>query len=129
MMPLNCNFCGLCCTLAVKVSEKDVRKIEKGTGADRKDFTRKSVSGDTLLKKKKDGWCTFFELKKGVGRCKIYDSRPSICRDFPAKRVCDLSSNVVFRLSKNLSPNVKMLLKKAPKKEDPLPEETPKFPF
>ena len=128
MMPLNCNFCGLCCTLAVRVSEKDVRRIEKRTGADRRDFTVKDGSGNTLLKQK-GGWCTFFKRKKGVGYCGIYDSRPSICRDFPAKRVCDLSSNVVFRLSKNLPPKVKMLLKKAPKKEDPLPEEKPRFPF
>lgn len=125
MIPRNCNFCGLCCTLAVKVTEKEVRKIEN-LGYSRSDFTEKDDGNNTILKRK-DGWCFFFERKSNVGYCKIYNSRPEPCRDFPGKILCDLRDNVVFRLSRNIPPKVKILWEKAPKKTDPLPEKEPEF--
>ena len=127
MIPKNCNFCGLCCTLAVKVTEKEIKNIES-LGHNREDFTEKDDGSNTILKRP-NGWCYFFERKEGIGVCKIYDKRPEPCKDFPGKPLCDLRDNVVFRLSKNMHPKVKMLWEKAPKKDDPLPKEEPKFPI
>ena len=126
MIPRNCNFCGLCCTLTVKVAESEINQIER-LGHSREGFVEKDEGGNLVLKKK-DGWCVFLELEKGVGRCKVYGSRPSPCRNFPGKALCDLRDGVVFRLWKNVPPKVKLLLEKAPKKNDPLPEEEPRFP-
>ena len=79
--------------------------------------------------KRKDGWCTFLERKNKVGVCTIYNNRPSICKEWPSKPMCDLRDNVVFRLSQSIPPKVKLLLEQAPKKDDPLPKEDPKFPM
>jgi Fe-S-cluster containining protein len=126
MIPRNCNFCGLCCTLVVKVTKPEIENIESA-GYDRKDFTEKDDGGNTILKRP-NGWCYFFEKKHNVGYCKIYDKRPSPCKDFPAKPLCDLRDNVIFQNMDNKHPNVKALWKNAPKKTDPLPKEEPKFP-
>ena len=123
MIPRNCNFCGLCCTLAVKVTPQEIKKIES---LGHKNFTEKD--GNNTLLKRPNGWCTFFERKNNVGICKIYDSRPAPCKDFPGV-ICELRDNVVYKNTKNMNPKVKLLWEKAPKKTDPLPKEEPKFPL
>ena len=120
MIPRNCNFCGLCCTLAVKLKPGEIKKIES-LGYGREDFTETDPGGNVVLKRP-NGWCRFFERKKGVGVCRIYDSRPEPCRDFPGKPMCDLRDQVIFTDMSNKHPNVKLLWEKAPKKTDPLPE-------
>ncbi len=127
MIPRNCNFCGLCCTLAVKVTETEIEKIES-LGHPREKFTEKDFDGNTILKRPQ-GWCNFFERKNNMGYCKIYDARPKPCSDFPGEKLCTLSDNVMFRVSDNIPSKVKLLLDKAPKKNDPLPKEQPKFPL
>ena len=126
MLPRNCNFCGLCCTLAVKATPNEIKKIEN-LGYSSSDFTEKDAGGNTILKRP-NGWCYFLERKDGVGYCKIYGKRPAPCRDFPGKKLCDLRGNVVFRLGK-MKPKVRLLWEKAPKKGDPLPKEEPEFPL
>ncbi|MBI2137013.1 YkgJ family cysteine cluster protein [Candidatus Woesearchaeota archaeon] len=126
MIPGNCNFCGLCCTLAVKVTESEVKTIES-LGRNRSDFTEKDEAGSTLLKRE-NGWCHFFELKNSTGFCKIYNYRPKPCSGFPGKRLCNLSENIVFSDMSNKHPNVKLLWKKAPK-TGKLPDKQPEFPI
>jgi len=127
MMPKNCNFCGLCCTLAVKVTEKEIEAIET-LGHDRSNFTEKDEAGNTLLKRP-NGWCYFYEEKGNVGKCKIYDKRPEPCKDFPGEALCNLRDNVIFKNMDNKHPNVKLLWKRAPKRDDPLPKKEPEFPL
>jgi len=50
MMPRNCNFCGLCCTIAVKVTEAEIKRIES-LGHNRNDFTEKDDGGNTILQR------------------------------------------------------------------------------
>ncbi len=117
MMPSNCTFCGLCCTLTVRLSEKDIQRIEK-TGRKREEFAVADTDGMPILKREK-GWCTFFKREGKVGVCTIYDSRPDNCRDFPGKRLCDLAENPIYKhMSDNEeSKRIKLLLKKAPTTE------------
>ena len=120
MMPSNCTFCGLCCTLTVRLSENDIRRIEKGSGRKKEEFTVADSEGSPLLKREK-GWCTFFKREDKLGICTIYESRPDNCRDFPGKRLCDLAENPIYNhMSDNdESKRIKMLLKNAPTSETP----------
>ena len=123
MMPRNCNFCGLCCTLVVKVTDKEVKAIEN---LGHKDFTQKDPDNNTILKRP-DGWCNFLGKKGDIAYCKIYKDRPSPCRDFPGE-ICGLKDNVIFSDMSNKPKKVQELWKKAPKKTD-IPKEEPKFPL
>ncbi|MBI2145689.1 YkgJ family cysteine cluster protein [Candidatus Woesearchaeota archaeon] len=115
MIPQNCTFCGLCCTLTVRLSDNEIRRIEKGSSRKREEFVVADSDGKPLLKRE-NGWCTFFKREGKVGMCTIYDSRPDNCRDFPGKRLCDLAENPIYG---NLTINpenkrIKLLLKNAP---------------
>ena len=118
MIPENCTFCGLCCTLAVKLSENDIKRIES-SGRKRNEFTVADADGKPMLKREK-GWCTFFKREGKVGICTIYDSRPDNCRDFPGKRLCDLAENPIYKYMYNKSEESKrilQLMKNAPTTE------------
>ncbi len=119
-MPENCTFCGLCCTLAVKLSEKDIKRIEKGSSRKREEFIVADNDWKPLLKRE-NGWCTFFRREGKVGICTIYDSRPDNCRDFPGERLCDLAENLIYmHLSDNdENKRIRLLLKNAPNPETP----------
>ena len=52
MMPENCTFCGLCCTLTVRLSDHDIKRIEK-TGRKREEFVVADSDGQPLLKREK----------------------------------------------------------------------------
>ncbi len=95
MIPQNCTFCGLCCTLTVRLSGNDIRRIEK-SGHKKDEFVVADADGKPLLKRE-NGWCTFFKRNGKVGLCTIYDSRPGNCRDFPGKRLCDLAENPIYK--------------------------------
>ena len=121
MIPSNCTFCGLCCTLAVRLSNKDIERIEKGSGRKRDEFTVADADGKPMLKREK-GWCTFFKREGKAGVCAIYDSRPDNCRDFPGKRLCDLAENPIYKYMDKKSEEGKrimQLLKNAPTSETP----------
>lgn len=115
MIPENCTFCGLCCTLNVRLSNKDIKRIEQGSGLKRGEFVVADVDGRPLLKRE-NGWCTFFRREGKIGMCTIYDSRPDACHDFPGKKMCDLAENPIYD---NLTINsenkrIKLLLGNAP---------------
>lgn len=88
----SCSHCGECCRPVVKVSEKDIKNIEK-LGWEREAFldfdpVKRVVSNarnkkDTL--KRVNGVCVFlkYDGKEKRYTCSIYDQRPEICRKFP----------------------------------------------
>lgn len=87
--PLNqktfkCTFCGECCRPLVKVSEKDILKIEE-LGIDGNDF----LDYDPLDKKaksvlkQKNNVCFFLKRRGEKYYCGIYDHRPDNCRRYP----------------------------------------------
>ena len=120
MIPSNCTFCGLCCTLTVRLSENDIEGIEK-SGHSREDFVEIDKDGKPLLKRE-NGWCTFFKREGKIGICSIYDSRPEACRDFPGKKLCDLAENPLYKyMDKNNEETrrIMQLLKNAPTSETP----------
>ena len=81
-----CNNCGACCLkFTVKLSDTDVRRIEKlgfkkNYFAETDDFDKKF--GNYALKRVDDK-CIFLEKKKNKYFCRIYEKRPSICKDYP----------------------------------------------
>ena len=120
MIPENCTFCGLCCTLTVSLSSDDIRRIEK-SGHSKEEFVEIDRNGKQLLKRNK-GWCTFFKREGKVGICTIYESRPEACRDFPGKRLCDLAENPLYKYMNKKNDETKrilQLLKNAPTAETP----------
>lgn len=71
-----CLQCGKCCTMTVKPSEHDIRKIE-ALGYKRMHFLR-----DGSLKKIK-GVCCFLERKDNRFYCTIHEMKPALCRKYP----------------------------------------------
>lgn len=123
MIPENCTFCGLCCTLTVRLSEAEIRRIEE-TGRKRENFAVSDNDGKPILKREQ-GWCTFFRREGSVGLCTIYENRPNACRDFPGKRLCDLAENPIYALMDKKSKEGKriaQLLKNAPTSKTSLKE-------
>jgi len=57
-----------------------------------------------MLKRKKDGFCIFFNKKSG--RCKIYDKRPMDCRIFPLHLYLD-KNGVNLKFDRKICPEVK----------------------
>lgn len=98
VIPENCTFCGLCCTLTVRLDEKEIGRIEKGTGLGREKFVVAEPDGATL--KRENGWCTFFRREGKIGVCAIYEHRPENCREFPG-RICDLAQNPIYKYASN----------------------------
>mgnify|MGYP001608659544 CR=1 FL=1 len=94
MIPENCTFCGLCCTLTVRLSVNDIKRIES-SGSKKEEFIVADNDGKPLLKRE-NGWCTFFKREGKIGICTIYENRPDNCRDFPGKRMCDLAENPIY---------------------------------
>lgn len=71
-----CKRCGFCCQLDVRLSEKDIKRLED---SGQKGFYEHRV-GSVFLKRK-NGSCIFYD-----DGCMVYDARPDICRDFPVLR-------------------------------------------
>ena len=72
--------CGLCCSLVVKLSEEDIKKIEK-LDYKREFFVEKSASSRKALKRI-NGYCRFLVIKDGIANCTIYEHRPKVCQEF-----------------------------------------------
>ncbi len=79
-----CERCGECCLkYTVKLTHEDIRKIKKAgykDFAERDDFDKKY--GEYALKRPSDR-CIFLEAHDGMWKCRIYDHRPKICREYP----------------------------------------------
>ncbi|MBR9691004.1 YkgJ family cysteine cluster protein [Candidatus Woesearchaeota archaeon] len=89
-----CEKCGFCCQLDVKLRSEDVKKIKKI----KKNFTRRK-DGETFLKKN-GKFCVFYDNKL----CSIYLYRPYECTRFPFNK--DGSMNEKCRQKKDFSSKV-----------------------
>ena len=69
---VTCDTCAAaCCRLEVLcLTETDVPKH----------FTTRDRWGGTTMARLEDGWCA--ALDRDTLRCRIYDRRPQVCRDF-----------------------------------------------
>jgi Fe-S-cluster containining protein len=99
MLPLNCNRCGLCCTLGVPLSKGEIAKI-KNHGYDETSFLERDSDGSSILRRV-NGYCVFFSIKKDLPHCNIYEARPKQCKDFPGAEKCTFGKHVIFRISEN----------------------------
>jgi uncharacterized protein len=81
-----CARCGECCKkYTVKLSENDIRKIEK-LGYKKQFFAEKDsfdIQYGKYALKKKNEKCIFLVEKNKEAFCKIYDIRPRICSQYP----------------------------------------------
>lgn len=80
-----CKRCGECCKGSPRLSEEDVEKILK-LGVNKDDFIE-NINGVDYMKMINDQ-CVFLWLQKGgESHCKIYSSRPEICRIYPGMNI------------------------------------------
>lgn len=83
----NCSQCGACCSNVLPMTDKEVetiRKYIKRHSIKPKNHTTAPLAQPTL-----DMVCPFLDTKKNKEKCKIYEVRPRVCRDFvcsPEKR-------------------------------------------
>lgn len=81
-----CKRCGKCCSLRVKPTKEDIKKIKK-SGKKGKDFLDgkylKRIKSKVKNKNSKSKQCIFLEFKDGHVGCSIYKNRPEICRKWP----------------------------------------------
>ncbi|MCL2815872.1 MAG: YkgJ family cysteine cluster protein [Oscillospiraceae bacterium] len=77
----DCCACGNCCKLYdILVNKDDIERISQYLGLTENDFIEKylAASDEGYIMKEKP--CRFLDED---GKCKIYEIRPSVCRDFP----------------------------------------------
>ncbi len=83
-----CKRCGKCCIEYTAIlSKADIKRIKR-LGYDEVDFAEIDKNlpepENFVLKEKSNYECVFLtKNKKGVYSCKIYDSRPTVCRRYP----------------------------------------------
>jgi len=78
----------------VELSEPEIALLEQVTGLRFEVFTnpkRKTIE-EYFLKFKENGYCFFLNEKDDTYSCRVYESRPDICRNFPStpiqKKAC-----------------------------------------
>jgi uncharacterized protein len=92
----NCSKCpAYCCSIyeRVQVTRRDIRRLAKYFGVDYDTAQRRFTTtwqGEQILRRKADPIfgkaCRF--LDPSTRRCTIYEGRPSVCREFPARKRC-----------------------------------------
>lgn len=92
----NCAKCpAYCCSIyeRVQVTKRDLKRLAKYFGVDQDTAARRYTTvwqGERILRRKADPIfgkaCKF--LDPGTRRCTIYEGRPSVCREFPARARC-----------------------------------------
>ena len=92
----NCSKCpAYCCSIyeRVQVSKQDLKQIARHFGVNvRKASERFTITyqGERILRRKADPIfgkaCKF--LNPETRQCMIYDARPQVCREFPARSRC-----------------------------------------
>jgi Fe-S-cluster containining protein len=91
-----CRKCAECCKNYpfVELSESEIELLEKVTGLHFGVFTnpkRKTIE-EYFLKFKENGYCFFLNENDDTYCCRVYESRPEICRNFPStliqKKAC-----------------------------------------
>ena len=76
-MGFECQKCGFCCQLDVKVGNEDIERIRKVIPYS---FTDERDDGVFLAKT--GVHCTFFSNNI----CSVYENRPDVCRSFPFEK-------------------------------------------
>ena len=83
-----CNSCGACCRNFpfVKVLQSDIDRLENSTGLEPKEFSNidEIDSNKLFMKFNEKGDCVFLKKIEGQYACGVYETRPSICRAYPA---------------------------------------------
>src|SRR5437588_6873861 len=103
----NCSKCpAYCCSVyeRVQVTKRDLKRLAShfGIGVDvaLKRFTT-TYDGERILRRKSDPIfgkaCRF--LDPATRRCTIYEARPSVCREFPARARCAYYDLLTFERS------------------------------
>lgn len=78
---MRCKRCGYCCTLIAKITFLEMLRIMLRGYLN---FAEKDPKGRRCIKLiSKD--CYFLVRKDRTTRCRIYNIRPQVCRDFPSK--------------------------------------------
>ena len=92
----NCSKCpAYCCSIyeRVQVTKRDIKRLAKHFGVDLRTAVRrftKTYDSERILRQKADPIfgkaCEF--LNPVTRQCTVYDARPLVCREFPARARC-----------------------------------------
>ena len=78
-----CERCGDCCKHITKIEKEDIEKI-KSLSYKESDFVEEDpFDKEGFVLKIKDNKCIFLANNDKINFCKIYDSRPEVCRIYP----------------------------------------------
>ncbi|MCB2147905.1 MAG: YkgJ family cysteine cluster protein [Deltaproteobacteria bacterium] len=86
-----CRRCADCCKKFpfVELTENEIERLERVTGLPFEVFT--NPKGKTIeeyfLKFRENGYCFFLDENDDTYSCRVYESRPEICRNFPSTPV------------------------------------------
>ncbi len=83
MQDFKCKRCGYCCTLRARLRLVDIFKI-MNLGHKKKEFVDKDAKGRSFIKLI-NGDCYFLRKKGKKTSCKIYNTRPKVCRQYPSE--------------------------------------------
>ncbi len=113
MAKYDCAKCpGFCCSYPViAVLKSDVERLAKHHNVSfetaRQRFTKEAFGKKYVLRRKEHEHfgriCRFFDSEKR--RCSIYEARPSVCRDYPAKDRCGYYDFLSFEREQQKDPN------------------------
>ena len=92
-----CKKCAECCKNHpyVELSRNEIHSLEHLTGLYLKDFTnqKEKAVDEYFFKFQENGDCIFLNESNGSYSCSVYETRPSICRNYPTepmqKEHCD----------------------------------------
>jgi len=83
-----CRKCADCCKNHpfIELSENDIDVLEQTTGLPFELFTnpKGKVIEEYFLKFRENGYCFFLNEHDEIYSCRVYESRPQICRNFPS---------------------------------------------
>jgi len=115
----DCGKCpAYCCSIyeRVQVTKRDIHRLARHFGVDYETalarYTRTHNSTERVLRRKADPVlgqsCTF--LNPVTRQCKIYNSRPAVCREFPATDRCAHFDLLEFERTQQHDPDVLPLI-------------------
>lgn len=77
---IDCLACGACCrALSIVLDDRDIVRLSRRLGLSAADFTRRYVQRDGPERRLAAQPCLFLD----GNACKVYEDRPTACRDFP----------------------------------------------
>ena len=84
-----CIKCAECCKNYpfVELSQHEIFELEKMTGLPASAFTnqKRGAVAEYFLDFKENGDCIFLNESNGSHSCAVYETRPSICKNYPSK--------------------------------------------